>query len=138
MAEREIRIGGGESFRYVGVNPSITEDDLGIVMNTISLPEWMISGYDDSYIQRPIGATAVSLYTEFRYDIEAAEEEFGKSHVDNVALILACQIAEILKRRGDSVKLDPDITPTDSQTPMFGETADLIRCIRRIVAERRN
>ena len=137
MTEREIRIGDTESFRYIGVKPPLSELSAGAVMKIVGLPKWMIAGIDDSYNQNPTGATPENLYTEFGYYIGAAEDLYGKSHVNNVAIVLACQVAKILEQQGDTVTLDTTIVPTDFQTPMFDERADRMREINRRFAARR-
>lgn len=137
MTEREIRIGDTSSFRYIGVQPPLSETAAGAVMKTLRLPDWMVAGMHDSYTQDPTGTTPESRYTEFGYDIGLAEETFGRPHVNRIAIVLACQVAKILERQGDSVHLDPDIVPTDFENPLFGEKADRVRKTRRMLSERR-
>lgn len=106
-------------------------------MKTLRMPRWMIAGMHDSYTQDPTGVTPENLYTEFGYDIGFAEDVFGKNHVNKVAIVLAEQVARILERQGDTVRLDPDIVPTDFQTPLFGDEADRMREVNRQIAARK-
>lgn len=133
MAEREIRIGDTSSFRYIGIKPPISEITTSTIMKTIRLPLWIVTGMHDSYTQDPTGVTPENQYTEFGYDVGHIEDIFGRSHVNNVAIVLAYQIAKILERQGDTVKVNPDIVPTDFRTPIFSMEADRIRKVKHMI-----
>lgn len=120
MAHRKIGVGETSSFRYIGVEPPISNNSADKILKTVAMPEWIIWGMN--YHTEAVEGNPP--YTEFGADVGDALDAVGREVVDEGAMKLARAIGIILEAEGDTIKLIEPIITTDFEHPIFGSEAD--------------
>lgn len=125
MAHRRIGVGETSSFRYIGVEPPISDASADRILKIVAMPKWMIWGM----AYHTEGAEDSPPYTEFGADVGYALDTIGRVAVDEGAMKLAQAIAGILETEGDTVEIVEPMITTDFEHPIFGNQADQERQI---------
>ena len=120
MTERRIGIGETSSFRYIAVEPPISNSDADHILKDLRLPSWIFLG--TGWTQNKLADD--TPYTEFWFDVGDGLDAFGEDVVDYRAVDLANQIGKHLEYHGSTVNILEGIVTTDFQTPIFGTEAD--------------
>jgi hypothetical protein len=126
--DRRIGIGETSSFRYIGIIPSIDTDLSEQILSKIHIPHWLSRMTSLVSLQIEDDKT----HTEFGMDVGDALDILGSEKVDKETVVIATQIAEMLRANGDLVEILEQIT-IDYDHPMFGEDADVERAIIQIM-----
>lgn len=129
MTQRTIAVGESESYRYFGIEPPLDAATAHEVEKCAQVPKWLGSR-SLQYIQKTDGDGPD--YTEFYLNVGDALDWRGRDMVNLSTMDIANLLAQLLRRRGDSVSVLPDIIPTDDATPLFGEEADALRAEQQI------
>jgi len=120
MAHRRIGVGETSSFRYIGIEPPISDARADRILKIIAMPEWMIWGM--AYHIEAVGDSPP--YTEFGADVGNALDTIGREAVDERAMKLARAIGSILEAEGDTIEIVEPMITTDFEHPIFGSQAD--------------
>jgi len=133
MRHRKIGVGETSSFRYIGVEPPISDEKADKILKIVAMPEWIIWGMN--YHTEVVGDNP--SYTEFGADVGDALDTIGREMVDEGAMKLARAIGSILEAEGDTIEIvEPTIT-TDFEHPIFGAEADQERKMLTSIRARR-
>ena len=117
---RKIGVGETSSFRYIGIEPPISDERADRILKIIAMPHWMIWGID--YHTEAVDGNPP--YTEFGADVGDALDILGHKVVDEGAIELARSISKIIEAEGDTFKLVEPMITTDFAHPIFGQEAD--------------
>lgn len=120
MTERTVGIGETSSFRYFGVMPPLEDDAIQKIRDELKLP-WWVGGFQIIYVTHE-SRDDCPPHTEFGIDVGDALDWQGRDVVDDGAVQVANSIADILRLNGDIVVVQEEVTTTDFQTPIFGES----------------
>ncbi len=116
MAERTIGLGDTSSFRYIGIEPPLDVATTNEIVEQIVLPDWV----DHNYVYRTQqGDSDGPAYTELGFDVGNALDWLGTESVNEGAIRVATQVANLLRVKGDSVAVIDGIYPIDCQAPIF-------------------
>lgn len=122
MADRIVGIADTSSFRYFGVMPPLEGETIQKVKNELELP-WWVGGFHMIYVSQEVRDDCPP-HTAFGVDVGDALDLLGRDIVDDGTVQIANSIADILRLGGDIVVVYEEITATDFQTPIFGESYD--------------